>query len=833
MDESPKNHPPNRDGSTRVIRALFSVSAQAFFHSLGWKGKVSARYRQPTLKKRGLPGWLSLLFVGIWLFQSFYNSRHLVEELAEASRNPGGDVLFLPEDAFQVLEKVSPALDDEERKDLVQSLEVDLMTFRFIRKGGREVPSGEEVLAHFERKGLEGFEIYSGELRHGLRDLREEERGILGQRLGWLILAALLAGVFMPMAIKMRQLAETSDRLEWLYCLPIRGRELLLGQFVSLGVLRPLALILWWPLFTELLIFAGSEVWTAAAYAFLLMIMISVAVSGFELLLDQWIRGRAAASVQRNAQMVCGLLGLLCLYLLLAAGISGARALPWIDWLTFHGLGSVGAWAAHLFFEGGWILFAAVTGMTVVIGFGGYLSAARLLREGLLSGHSHLTGSRKKQKGGIKPGNLTKFEGLLLWRDRTLATQVIFVPLMLIGYQWLVNPVRADGFSPQAMAAMVYGCGVYGCLVTSQQLLLSESKGIWLYFNLPAPISEVFSRRERFWRGVSTTIASGLLLVLVGISGGVALHEAPRLLVALLGVSVMGRMVSGILMGKPEMPDLAAGEKPKVRYGAIYGVMTLAGGFGALLWHGDLWSLLAGLVIFWFLGTALWQRRKVSFRYLLEPLEKEPPSWGVDDGLWAVLVFFVAQIFAALILGQSAIGLGEVVLVSFVAGGVAALLFSARRRRAKGIDLPGFPAASKVWSSWWKELLGLTAVCLVVAYGWGWILQFFDGDSSAEAMEWDGWILVLLAVVAAPLLEECLFRGFLCRTMLAFWSERQAVLASALIFAVLHPGTSFPPVFLVGCATALLFLRTRSIWPGVILHALYNAGVLLPFLLAS
>ena len=65
----------------------------------------------------------------------------------------------------------------------------------------------------------------------------------------------------------------------------------------------------------------------------------------------------------------------------------------------------------------------------------------------------------------------------------------------------------------------------------------------------------------------------------------------------------------------------------------------------------------------------------------------------------------------------------------------------------------------------------------------------------------------------------------MCRTMLAFWSKKNAVLGSALIFAVIHPGISFPPVFLVGLATAVLYLRSRSVVPGMILHALYNLGI--------
>lgn len=41
----------------------------------------------------------------------------------------------------------------------------------------------------------------------------------------------------------------------------------------------------------------------------------------------------------------------------------------------------------------------------------------------------------------------------------------------------------------------------------------------------------------------------------------------------------------------------------------IMGAMLLAGIYGGLLWHGTIWPLVSALVIFWFLGIAIWQRR--------------------------------------------------------------------------------------------------------------------------------------------------------------------------------------------------------------------------------
>jgi uncharacterized protein len=84
--------------------------------------------------------------------------------------------------------------------------------------------------------------------------------------------------------------------------------------------------------------------------------------------------------------------------------------------------------------------------------------------------------------------------------------------------------------------------------------------------------------------------------------------------------------------------------------------------------------------------------------------------------------------------------------------------------------------------------------------------------------------LLLLAVFVAPVCEEVLFRGFLFtgfqRSMPLAW----AVILSALIFAAAHNDLpSFPVLFCIGLLLALLRWRTRSLWPGILLHLLNNA----------
>jgi membrane protease YdiL (CAAX protease family) len=54
-----------------------------------------------------------------------------------------------------------------------------------------------------------------------------------------------------------------------------------------------------------------------------------------------------------------------------------------------------------------------------------------------------------------------------------------------------------------------------------------------------------------------------------------------------------------------------------------------------------------------------------------------------------------------------------------------------------------------------------------------------------------------------------------------------AVLASAAVFAVVHPPVSMLPVFVLGLLAALSYERTRLLYTPIMVHAVYNAGVML------
>ena len=87
--------------------------------------------------------------------------------------------------------------------------------------------------------------------------------------------------------------------------------------------------------------------------------------------------------------------------------------------------------------------------------------------------------------------------------------------------------------------------------------------------------------------------------------------------------------------------------------------------------------------------------------------------------------------------------------------------------------------------------------------------------------------MVALAVIAAPLFEEYLFRGLVFKGLRRTMKPAFAILASAAIFAIVHPPLSFLPVFGLGVAAALAFESSGSLLAPILAHALYNGAMVL------
>jgi len=85
-----------------------------------------------------------------------------------------------------------------------------------------------------------------------------------------------------------------------------------------------------------------------------------------------------------------------------------------------------------------------------------------------------------------------------------------------------------------------------------------------------------------------------------------------------------------------------------------------------------------------------------------------------------------------------------------------------------------------------------------------------------------GWTLLLLSLLPG-VCEELLFRGAVLGLLRKCMGSGPAIVVQAVVFAVAHLyGFRWLPTFGVGLATGWLTVKTRSLWPAIVLHTLHN-----------
>lgn len=90
------------------------------------------------------------------------------------------------------------------------------------------------------------------------------------------------------------------------------------------------------------------------------------------------------------------------------------------------------------------------------------------------------------------------------------------------------------------------------------------------------------------------------------------------------------------------------------------------------------------------------------------------------------------------------------------------------------------------------------------------------------------WLTFVLSVILAPIIEEIVFRGILFPAIKERYGLVAGIVGSSLIFTFVHiDPIQMLSVLPLGIYLAIMYHRTGSIYPGMILHATWNLMVLL------
>ncbi|MBI5880240.1 MAG: CPBP family intramembrane metalloprotease [Chloroflexi bacterium] len=219
-------------------------------------------------------------------------------------------------------------------------------------------------------------------------------------------------------------------------------------------------------------------------------------------------------------------------------------------------------------------------------------------------------------------------------------------------------------------------------------------------------------------------------------------------------------------------------------------------------------------------------------------IEEAQPTWGVIDMIMA-LVLYVALAFVTVLAVRLPFqlhwvppGMPKTELSAALAGFVELLmlvpvwLFAIVWRRSSWRTV-GFRRFRPALGC----LLPVAYLCgaFTLSAMWGIVIRIMNWPTQTGVDEMFGSgpagiaIGFVAVAIAAPIAEETFFRGFILGGLQRRLGTIGALIVSAAIFTAPHlPVTIYPAIFALGLLLGLLFIQTKSLWPGILLHAMFN-----------
>jgi membrane protease YdiL (CAAX protease family) len=170
-----------------------------------------------------------------------------------------------------------------------------------------------------------------------------------------------------------------------------------------------------------------------------------------------------------------------------------------------------------------------------------------------------------------------------------------------------------------------------------------------------------------------------------------------------------------------------------------------------------------------------------------------------------------------------------------VAVAVVALLVIILRRNDLDLSVVGLGSAPLVQRAMhgiraYARILPLVIIALVAVH---WLYDALDlppprtDVQKIALMAARSWLLaalfLVMTVVAAPVLEEVLFRGLLFTILRRRMEFIPAAIISAVGFAMLHDPAAWLPIAILGYVLARVYEETGSLVPAITAHAVHNA----------
>jgi len=657
--------------------------------------------------------------------------------------------------------------------------------------------------------------------------------------------------VLLPLGSK--EMAQPDWDLEWLVTMPVERGTLLWGRVLE----RSASNIAGWfalvPAYGVIAWHSGYT-WSALPIGLLSAVALLPLAALLYTLADTGLRMWLPASQLRNIQAVTGLFNLPLIYFVMALAMPAANGFA-MDWA--RGFPSWGSWTPpglvlQAIQTNDGLRYAALLGLLAVeiaLLMGAGMALLRhQLRHGVVN-----SGARESARSAAPPraaapaaargalarlsdataamlSPLQRRELRLLSRDRNFLFQTLLLPIIIVVSQMVfngkLNSLAELGEHHTVAAAVAFGLGVYVLMLSAFQTLNNEGQVLWLLYTVPRSIESALKEKAKLWGALSMLYPA----VVLAISAWYTEHFDWSMLVLVLivaaGVPIYAMIA--VALGVFACDPLAVDARTRVRPTYVYLYMLLAS-FYTFCIYSSVWSQkLVVMVLTASMALALWQKARDALPYLLDPAAAPPARVSTADGLIAATAFFILQGIVLIFAGK--VSMQAITIAFGVSGLTVYLLMRLVYWRSKAAGVPAILQGANLGVSLRSAAIGAAIAC---ACGLAYLLalqhsgRWDDMLKSAPMLEGGRAWIFALAVVAAPLCEEFIFRGLIYGGLRRSIKTWQAIFMSAAIFAVVHPPASMLPVFVLGLCTAWAYERSKTLLAPMLVHATYNAAVLI------
>lgn len=197
--------------------------------------------------------------------------------------------------------------------------------------------------------------------------------------------------------------------------------------------------------------------------------------------------------------------------------------------------------------------------------------------------------------------------------------------------------------------------------------------------------------------------------------------------------------------------------------------------------------------------------------------------------IWLVISFIITLV----ILGIAKVSIKNPLITNLMEliPYVIAVIWLLKKNRKLNIKLKSLIGKPPENFKWWKLILGVLVIILfslgstfVLNYCLSYLAPHYllsnYNVSKPSYSLFNKLFSLFVAVLIAPVVEELFFRGLMLHRFSVKWNINVAIILSSILFGILH--FNFIGITMVGFMMCIVYLKTRSLIPTMLMHSLNN-----------